>query len=280
MAVKAALEELAPVSLTIARHLVASAAFLLLLPFLGVRFRALPVRDLPRLLIVGLCAVGSGITIPFGQALVPAGVASLIVTTSPVFTGILSFVFLRERLGTVRSAGISLAFAGLLVMFLLADSGSGSGSASVAGFLLMLAAPVCWSLYTVAGKSIVSRYPPMIATAYVFVLGTIGFLPLMFVLGAMDFFPPTLSSMEGDLVHLSLKGWALLLYTAIGPLVIGYGLWYRALKRLEPSQVAVYMYLVPLFGVASSSLLLGEPVTLSIIFGGAAIIGGVVLANL
>ncbi len=62
-------------------------------------------------------------------------------------------------------------------------------------------------------------------------------------------------------------------------LVLSYALWYRGLRDLQPTQVAIYIYMVPVFGVLGSWLVLGEPITIFLLLGGATILSGVVLTN-
>ena len=69
------------------------------------------------------------------------------------------------------------------------------------------------------------------------------------------------------------------LYVFVLAIFVGYILWYRGLRRLQPSQVAVYVYLVPFFGVLSAWLLLDETITGWLLLGGATILTGVIVTN-
>jgi O-acetylserine/cysteine efflux transporter len=70
-------------------------------------------------------------------------------------------------------------------------------------------------------------------------------------------------------------GWGALAYQAVVVVIICYGIWFRLLSRYTVNQVMPYTLLVPVFGVLSGVVLLDEPVTWSLIFGGAATIAGV-----
>src|SRR5690606_5430141 len=71
--------------------------------------------------------------------------------------------------------------------------------------------------------------------------------------------------------------WLAIVYLILLPLVLGYAVWFFALERLDASQVSMFVFLVPVFGVAFSSF--SEPLTLNLLLGGAAILTGVLLTN-
>ena len=62
-------------------------------------------------------------------------------------------------------------------------------------------------------------------------------------------------------------------------ITVAYLIWYWGLRVLTPSQTAVYIYLVPVFGVLVSWIVLGETPTVFALLGGAVIVAGVVLTN-
>jgi drug/metabolite transporter (DMT)-like permease len=74
-------------------------------------------------------------------------------------------------------------------------------------------------------------------------------------------------------------GWASLLFLAIGSTVLAYAWYFRGVAELGAGTAASYISLVPVFGVASAVLLLGEPMTPALLIGGALALAGVVIAN-
>ena len=70
-------------------------------------------------------------------------------------------------------------------------------------------------------------------------------------------------------------GWGAVVYNAFAVMLIGYGVWYRLLQRYDMNQAMPITLMVPLIGVASGVLLLGEPFTWSILVGGLLTVGGV-----
>jgi drug/metabolite transporter (DMT)-like permease len=83
----------------------------------------------------------------------------------------------------------------------------------------------------------------------------------------------------GDAIRFTALDWLAALVTTGIALVLAYTLWFRGLRVLQPTQVAIYIYMVPVFGVVGSWLLLGESITIFLLLGGATILAGVVLTN-
>lgn len=272
-AIKHLLDTLEPVDVMVLRVGGAAVIFaLLLLAQRTGRKRVLP-ADLLKMFVLGLI----GITIMNlgfvnGQALIPAAMASLIVTSNPIHTTIFSGLLGIERLTTRKVGGIALAMVGFVVLLLF---GSGDGSAQdlsgghVKGILLVAIGPMSWAIYTVLSKSLVVRYGPVETAAYTCIGGAIGLLPILLFQDGMT----------GRLEELTLGGWVVALYMCGLGFVVAYILWYRGLQVLSPSQTAVYIYLCPVFGLIFAWLLLDEQVTRWLILGGGTILAGVVLTN-
>lgn len=228
-------------------------------------------RDLVKLLLLGML----GITIVntafvTGQDLIPAATSSLIVTSNPIHTAIFSSLLGIERMTGRKIAGIALAMAGFAVIVLLGSgNGSALGGGHTRGILIVAIGPLCWAAYTVLSKPLVGRYGPTATAAYTAIGGALGLIPVVLAE----------EGTVGRLGQLGAQGWAVAAYSAVFGLVVAYTLWYRGLAVLSPSQTAVYIYLVPLFGLLFAWWLLDEQVTRWLILGGATILAGVILTN-
>ena len=71
--------------------------------------------------------------------------------------------------------------------------------------------------------------------------------------------------------------WVAVLYMALGVTVVGYVIWYRMLARHPVNLMMAFTLLVPVFGVASGHLFLGEPIGWQRIVGGLITIVGVAI---
>lgn len=270
-AIKWLLEELEPLDVVFVRTVGAAFFFGLVLLLSGQPLIRLQQGDAARLVLIGVIGVTVlNLAVVFGQNLLPAALASLIVTSNPVHTAVISRVLTGEPLTRRKVAGIGLAFVGLAVVVLYGTGGEARvGTGEIKGVLILAVAPFSWALYTVLSKPILARYPSVHVAAYTTIVGSLGFLPLPLLRDG------TLERV-GDL---SGQGWAAALFVTLISFVAAYILWYRGLRVLAPSQAAVYIYFVPVFGLLAAWLLLGETITPYLLLGGATILAGVILTN-
>jgi drug/metabolite transporter (DMT)-like permease len=220
-----------------------------------------------RLPLMGLIgAVLYNIFLGWGETGVAAGTASLIIALNPAFTYVLSIAFLKERFRWHRLLGILIAFGGL---FVIVRWGSGREvSLDDAGYALVtMLAPLCWAIYTVGGKHLVARHPPVLVTGITLIYAGIF---------SLAFASPSLVTALPDL---PLSFWTSTLFLALLCTVLGYSIWYSALNHMAAGRVAGFVYLVPLFAVTIGALAFGEPVTSALVVGAAILIGGVYLVN-
>jgi drug/metabolite transporter (DMT)-like permease len=270
VAMKYLLQSISAPQVLLVRVLLASSAFGLILFFSR---KSIPrfSRDVWKLLaLVGLFGVAfNQLAVIYGTSYLSAALASLIATSTPIFTTIISRIWLGDRLTRRKMTGISLSFTGFLIVLLL---GSGSAQFSVdnaIGVMIIVCAPFSFAVATVISKPLMVEHDPKIITALSSIGGAVIVLPLLV-------FQPTLFA---EMAAFDARSWLAAFTTSILAVVVGYTLWYQGLRKLEPTQIAVYVYLVPFFGVLFSWLLLGESITLFLLLGGATILGGVIVTN-
>lgn len=218
------------------------------------------------IVLVGLCTTSLyNFFLVTGEERVSASIASLVIGVNPSTTFLLAVLFLGEPATIRKVAGIALSLAGLLYISRL--SRSGKENVDFYYLLLTTLAPVAFSFGTVVGKRMLRGVDPLTLTAATIVAGAVPLLPLPVLQGNLIQAAPLLPA----------SFWASAVFLVLVPLVFGYSVWYHALDRLDASQVSAFVFLVPVFGVAFSSF--SEPVTLAVILGGAAVLGGVLLTN-
>jgi drug/metabolite transporter (DMT)-like permease len=270
-AIKYLLRTLEPTDVLLIRLGGAALLFTIILAVQGRRALPHSRRDAAKLFALGVLGLTiMNIGLINGQKLITAALASLIVTSNPVFTAIISRVISGESLTRRKIGGIALAFAGFLIVLLF---GSGKGAdlstQNLKGMLLVAIAPFSWAFYTVLTKPYLTRYPSTNIAAYTAIAGFIGALPLLV----------RESDAPERLAEVNTTGWGAALFLSAFGLVLAYILWYRGLKVLSASQTAVYIYLVPVFGLAFAWWLLDEQITVYLLLGGATILAGVILTN-
>lgn len=192
----------------------------------------------------------------------PAGLSSLVLQSQAVFTMLFAVLLLRERPRAVQVAGLLLALAGVAVV------GSRLG-ANLGAFLLIIAAAAAWGLSNIATR----KAAPPDTLRFMIWASTVAAGPLI-ILSLLVDGPAT------DLAALrAINGQAVLalLYVALISTLAAFAGWGHLLKTYGPSTVAPFSMLVPFFGIASASLLLGEDIHPADVIGGALVIGGILV---
>lgn len=259
--IRAGLQSYAPEHLALLRYLVAALAFAV---YALVARVPLPARrDIPGLLLCGFLGFTLyNVALNAGEVGIPAGVASLIAASGPIFTALLANVFLKERLTRWGWLGIALSFSGVIVIAL----GAGGELRLEPRALLILVAAVGQAGYFVLQKSYVKRYPSLHLTAYAIWAGA--FLLLPFLPGLLNALP-TASTSSTLAVG----------YMGIIPGAVGYACWTYVLSRLPASVAVSFIYLVPAFAILIAWLWLGEVPPLIALLGGVFVICGVIVVN-
>ncbi len=192
------------------------------------------------------------------------GLASLIVQTQVVFTIAMAMMGSGERLKPLQWPALALALAGLGVV-----AGHTGGDVSLTGILLVLGAAFGWSLGNMAQR----------AAGKVDMLGFITWSSLFAVppLFALSFWMEGWPAITGGMAAMTPGLWLAVAWQAVGNTLFGYGAWGWLLARYPASSVAPTSLLVPVFGMGSAALLLGEPLPGWKLLAAALIISGLAL---
>lgn len=212
----------------------------------------------PRVPLRWLFAYGA--TISFGQFAflfsamyvgMPAGLASLVLQAQAFFTLGFAVLFLHERFRVQNLAGLAIAAAGLAVIGAVSAAGSSDGySMTLAGFVLTLCAAVLWALGNIVTKK-VGKVDLVALVVWGSLIPPLPFLALSYVTEGP-------ARMAAALSGIGVTSILAIVYLAFVATILGYGLWSRLLSRYPASQVAPFSLLVPIVGLASAALLLGE----------------------
>lgn len=268
VALKRILETLTVADTVVARSILAALCNVVMLVVL--RRSIVPVlrRDMARILLV---AILGGVLTPIpnilAQRYITASVSSLLTTTNPLWTALFAWLVLGIGLSRRKVLGMGIAFTGFLVILLLGGPSVSFSARNTVGVLIFVLSPLSWGLYSVLAKPLLVRYSSTQLVAVTTILGTIFLLPML------------LSGTPSRLARLSGTEWLLLLWTGVITLWLAYLFWFRGLRALQPSQVAVYIYLVPCFGLIAARIFLSEPITPFVLIGGATILAGVIVTN-
>lgn len=192
---------------------------------------------------------------------------SLIICATPVLTMVLDALIYRHRIGIRAATGSLLAMSGVAIVVL---NGSLNFHLNPLGDFLTFLAALSWAVYCMLLKAFNHRYDNLFITRKVFFYGLATAVllsvmkgPLPSVIATASLFPVVFN----------------LLFLGLVASFLCYLSWNKAVKELGPDRTANYIYLTPLITIAASSIILGEPVTVWLIVGGAIIIGGVYLTT-
>jgi drug/metabolite transporter (DMT)-like permease len=201
-------------------------------------------------------------------ALLPASRTSLIVALNPAITIAAAAVIFGERLSARRWLGVAVALAGVWIVVTRGELGGIFTGAIGAGELMMFGAICAWAAYTLIGRGMLEGMSPLAATTWATLLGTV-MLALAAAprLGAVDWAAVSPSAAL-SVLYLGLLGTAVAF------------VWYlRAVQTLGPARTVIFNNLVPLFGATFGVLLLGEPLSASMLVGGGIAVAGVMLVT-
>lgn len=195
-----------------------------------------------------------GLTISLGQFAflfsamyvgMPAGLASLVLQAQAFFTLGFAALFIGERVRRSNLIGLMIAAAGLLLI-----SSESGRSFTLAGFVLTLCAAAMWGLGNIVTKR-VGQVNLVSLVVWGSLIPPLPFLALSLMLEGPE-------QIETALRNISLNSLLAIAYLAFIATLLGYGLWSRLLSRYPASQVAPFSLLVPVIGLSSAWLLLGE----------------------
>jgi drug/metabolite transporter (DMT)-like permease len=193
-----------------------------------------------------------------------------IVATIPVFTALLGWLTLKERLNPLQIGGMVVAALGVL---LIVSKGSllalAAGEFGTFGDFLILISAVNWAIFSVLSRRGLKTHPAARMMFYVMAFGWL--FACLWLFG----FGPGLS----EIPRLSINGWGSILILGIFGSGVAYIAWYDALQELTASQLGVFIYIEPLVTMIVAALLLSEAVTLASVIGGALTLAGIYLVN-
>ena len=261
VAIKMSLAYLSPVALTLLRFSIASTLFA---SYLLYKRASIPIRLIPRVALLGLTGFTVyHLSLNLGETETAAGIASLVIASSPIFISLLSKAILGERLTTFKASGVASAFLGLAVMV----APGLQASRDPLRVLAILPAPLASAIYTVLGKLYLRDEEPIALTGYSQLFGLLFLIPL------------ASKSTILEVASLPFTGWIPVLFLGVCSSTLGYTIWFKLLDTGEASMVGSYIYLTTLVAVLGSRIILGEPFTLNLIAGGILVILGVYLTH-
>ena len=204
-----------------------------------------------------------------GLKLTSAAHMSVFLYTAPVFTALgLHLMLLSERLRTLQWLGILLAFVGIALAFAGGLSLEQMDGRTLLGDAFGVLAGLAWGATTVVVRgSRLSEAPATLTLFYQLVVGFAGLLLVALLTGQVA---------KVTLTPLSIGS---VLFQGLVVSFFSYLTWFWLLRQYLASNLAVFSFITPLFGVTFGVLLLDEPLSLNFVFGAVLVLCGVVLVS-
>ena len=264
VAVRIAVRDLTPLTLAFLRFAIGAVVLLAGLALFRRDLLRVSRRDLPYLALLGAIFYGAfPITFNAGLRYIPASRAALIIATMPLWTLMLARSLARERLSRRQLAGVLISIAGVAVVMVT----RGASGGSIRGDLLLVATAALGAIYNVLARRAVLQHGGMTVTVYAMIFGSL-------VLAAALPTQPAL-----HVGALSAETMWLVLFLAIPGGALAFTLWTSALRRLSPTQVAVYINLNPLAATALAATVLHEQLSAAFVVGFVAVATGLMIVN-
>jgi drug/metabolite transporter (DMT)-like permease len=221
-------------------------------------------RDVPWLLVLGFFGVFLHHTaLNYGQQWVTAAASSVLAQSAPLFSVLIAFLVLKERVSVWRWVCVSLGLIGVGVVIC---GDRGIGEIDPRGVLILLAA-LSWSVYFALQKHYAHRYSPLTMACYMVWAGT-----LMLCVNLPDLPAAVLRAPVTENLAVLVLG--------IFPSALAYLAWGYVLKHVEVSRAAVAMYLIPPVAMLMAATLLGEQVTPWVVLGALIVLASVAAISL
>jgi O-acetylserine/cysteine efflux transporter len=254
--VKVGLAQLPPILFVSLRFFVVA---LLLLPFLKWPQHK---RGLIALLGITLGVVHFSMFF-LGVSGLEASTAAIAIQLQVPFASIVAAIVYRDRLGWRRLLGMAFAFAGVALV-----AGAPRSDPAIGSLLLVIGAACVWSIASMMMKEIGDELDVLALNGWVAIIAA----PLLLVVSLIFEHGQGAALAASDW-----RAWLSLLFQACLVTLFGYSVWYRMMRRFSLNQVMPFTLLVPVFGVLSGVLFLGDHLTRLMLLGAMLTIAGIAI---
>lgn len=197
----------------------------------------------------------------YGLVHLSSGLGSILNATTPMFTALVGWLWLGERLAPVRAAGIAIGFAGVAVLASSRVSGSIDAWLPVAA---CLSSTFCYGIAANAARRRLADVAPLVAATGSQIGASLALAP--FAAAAWPAQSP------------SLRAWAGVVMLAALCTAVAYLLYFRLIRHVGAQRASTVTYVIPLFGVLWGASLLGERLEWQQLVGGVIVVVGSALA--
>ena len=186
-----------------------------------------------------------------------AALASVLLQTQVFFTALFGFAVLRERASRALLAGLLLAALGIACFAMnYLSPGANTGATTAAGFVLCLGSAAMWAASNIVVRRAQQSTPRFDVMAFMVWSSLVPIIP--FVLLSLAFDPP---QTRWGWSEAPWSTWVSLAYLGWFATILAYALWTGLLKRHPANRVAPFSLAVPVVGISSGMLVLGDVIS-------------------
>jgi drug/metabolite transporter (DMT)-like permease len=226
-------------------------------------------RDLPYLALLGaLFFAVFPTTFNMGMRYEVASRGALLLATMPLWTLAIARTVSGERLTGRQITGVFVSIAGVAVVIVQRGGiDAASNAATLHGDALLIVTALCGAIYNVLAKRMLAKYAGSTVTFYAMLIG------------ALLLTPSHLFEDVPSFGALSVETVWMVLFLGVPGGALAFSLWTSALRRLSPTQVAVYINLNPISAMLLAATVLHEKLTALFMAGFIAVAVGVMIVN-
>ncbi|OIJ14186.1 hypothetical protein BKP35_07675 [Anaerobacillus arseniciselenatis] len=264
-------EEVPPFQLSVMRWIIASLVFL---PFVYKELKQnkeILIKNWKALLFLAATGIAGFNTLLYIAIQYTTSInASLVNSTAPLLIVLLSVFFLKEKMLKIQYIGVVVSFIGV---FFIITGGSIETLLTLTinpGDLVVLAAVIMWSIYSVLMKKFGVDLPKKSTFIITMYIGILILIP--FALFERTYQPVALTSLPAE----AILG---IVYLGIFPSIISFICWNEGVMQVGPGKASNYLHLIVLFTTILAVTFGGEMLLVTQIIGGFFILSGVIVAS-
>lgn len=234
---------------------------------------SVPVKDILQFILIGACGVvPAQLFVAWGVRYSLASNAALMALGLPIFTAIIAYFILGERMTAVRWWSFALAIAGVAECSGIRwGEVNLTGSKYLLGNFMFFISMNCSAFYNTYSKRLLRRYSPLEVLFRSYCVVVIVMLPIALLTEPQTF---------RNLSNFTPAVWAGFFVLAVCSYFLAMLMYLSVLTRLDATQAGLASYLMPFFGLIAAFAVLHERLTKSMIFGGLLVLAGTLLVTL
>lgn len=203
-----------------------------------------------------------------GLKLIEAGRAAIIIANNPIVIFILSVLFFKEKLTPITTIGVLLSVFGALIVITKGGPFEVLNAEIGRGELFIFICVLSWAAFSLIGKTILKGLSPLAAVTYAALAGT-----------ALLFIPAYVNGLLQNVWYYPFEAWLGIFYLAFFGTVLGFVWYYEGIRTIGPTKASLFINFVPISAVVLAYIVLGEPLTTSLLTGTIFVSLGVFLTN-